>query len=1058
MPALARRLTLVLVACGLVAAAPAAHAATTTYSTATSLSSIAVGDTAVLVNGGSLTAGSLTNSGTLQFDLSNDLTVTTQLNGNGAFVKTNSGTVTLDQPNGYTGPTYIAAGTILTGFNAGDQGLGNTQQLFFTGTSGMLKYGDNSTQFASGITLAGTGALANSLTTMNVTGKITGTGVLNLFSSGSAAFPTNNVTINSPLTLAPSVPSDFVGTINVLQGLVTPSNSNNPFGDASNVIVLDGGGLAWPNAASTSTTVSNPIRLAAGGGQVAARASGGAGFLILNSVISGTGSLTRLGGTVNLFGANTFTGDTYLGTTSAGSLQLGNVDALANSTIDRPTTDQSGRLQYTGTVSSGTAFVNIGGIKGSASLGGSSGDTVNLSFGGNNQSTTFTGTLGWLDVEQLGYYNTFQKAGTGTLTLTADNRAKNGVVLANGVLAVNSDRALGVGTGLDTNNDPSPAVNTQPVVMTGGTLQLTTLFTMPRAITLQTGGGGLDTSLLSGTSVPNFPGNITGTAGLSIRANGATTGTSVGSTVLTGTNTYVGTTTILAGVVTATSNFGSVSNTVALSGGGLLAAGGARTNAYAVSLGAAHGWLRAAAAGDTLNQAATISGSGNLLSSGSGIVNLTVANTNTGDVRIVEGTLNAANVNALQNATLDMNAADIGTIGFTVAGNTTYVIGGLKGSRNIDNTGDTLSVGGNNQSTTYSGDISGAGGFTKVGSGALTLDGTNSYSGGTTVSAGSLIGNSDSLQGAITNNATIQFAQAATGTYAGSMTGSGSVTKTGAGALTLSGTNNHSGGTTVSAGRLIGTASSLQGAIANNAVVEFAQASAGTYSGAMTGSGSVTKSSAGTLTMSGSSSYSGPTSVSAGSMLVTGTIAISAVTVDSGALLGGNGLVGALTTISSGGTLSPGATAGSFGSLSLGSLSLGSTATTVLAITGTSPGVNADQVSILGAGSLAYGGTLDLAASNINGAAVGTSYTLFDFASTPTGNFSSLTALGGDYSGITWTGPVGGVWTSTTGPGVNYLTFTEGTGTLAVVPEPTSLALAALGGLGCWIAACRRRG
>ena len=59
----------------------------------------------------------------------------------------------------------------------------------------------------------------------------------------------------------------------------------------------------------------------------------------------------------------------------------------------------------------------------------------------------------------------------------------------------------------------------------------------------------------------------------------------------------------------------------------------------------------------------------------------------------------------------------------------------------------------------------------------LILTGTNSYAGGTTVSAGTLQGNTTSLQGNIVNNAAVVFDQAATGTYAGAMSGTGSLTK-----------------------------------------------------------------------------------------------------------------------------------------------------------------------------------------------------------------------------------------------------------------------------------------
>jgi autotransporter-associated beta strand protein len=505
------------------------------------------------------------------------------------------------------------------------------------------------------------------------------------------------------------------------------------------------------------------------------------------------------------------------------------------------------------------------------------------------------------------------------------------------------------------------------------------------------------------------------------------------------------------------------------------------------------------------------------------------------------------------------------------------------------------------------------------------MSGTSSYTGGSTVSAGSLIGTTSSLQGSITNNAVVEFAQATAGTYAGAMTGSGSLTKSGAGALTLTAASTYAGATDVTAGTLVVNADNVAaagvltvasgatlagsgthgGAVALNAGSTVSPgnspgtftAASGTWAGganynwqltdaagtagtnwdlfsftgaldiaatsgspflvnlwtlsgtgpdvngnasnfnanasyawriataaggvtgfaankftvntaatngaagfansvgsgqfsvantgndvnvvftpavvfdvtsgtqtqtqqgadaAMASAVSVTKTGAGAVVMNGNNTYSAATAVNGGSMIVTGTLANSAVTVAAGATLGGDGLVGALATIANSGTLAPGAAPTGLGILELGGLSLGSSATTVLAITGTTPGTDFDQVSIL-SGPLALGGTLDLAGSNIDGATVGTSYQLFDSAVTPTGSFSSLTALGGIYSGITWSGPVGGVWTSTNGTGGNYLTFTEGTGTLAVVPEPSTLAVIGLGLAGLAVAARRRR-
>jgi autotransporter-associated beta strand protein len=53
---------------------------------------------------------------------------------------------------------------------------------------------------------------------------------------------------------------------------------------------------------------------------------------------------------------------------------------------------------------------------------------------------------------------------------------------------------------------------------------------------------------------------------------------------------------------------------------------------------------------------------------------------------------------------------------------------------------DALSIGGNNGSTTYSGTLSGGGSLTKNGTGTLTLSASNTYSGLTTVSGGTLAG------------------------------------------------------------------------------------------------------------------------------------------------------------------------------------------------------------------------------------------------------------------------------------------------------------------------------
>ena len=133
-----------------------------------------------------------------------------------------------------------------------------------------------------------------------------------------------------------------------------------------------------------------------------------------------------------------------------------------------------------------------------------------------------------------------------------------------------------------------------------------------------------------------------------------------------------------------------------------------------------------------------ISGTGSLVQQGSGTTTLAAANTFTGSTRVAAGTLALGDVAALAGSTLDLDGGDTGSVSFAVAGTNTYALGGLAGSRNLANGGNSLSIGGNDANTTYAGVLSGAGSLTKTGAGTLTLSGTNTYGGATAVSAGTL--------------------------------------------------------------------------------------------------------------------------------------------------------------------------------------------------------------------------------------------------------------------------------------------------------------------------------
>ena len=379
--------------------------------------------------------------------------------------------------------------------------------------------------------------------------------------------------------------------------------------------------------------------------------------------------------------------------------------------------------------------------------------------------------------------------------------------------------------------------------------------------------------------------------------------------------------------------------------------------------------------------------------------------------------------------------------------------------------------------------IAGAATLSKSGDGALFLSGPNAYTGGTTLDGGTLtVGNADSIgssglisfgggtlqySGSNTTDYSSRFSNAVNQRYsidtaglnvtlaADLSSGGGSLAKSGAGTLTLSGSNSYSGGTTVSAGTLVGDTAGLQGAIANGGTVRFDLATTGSFSGAITGAGALEKAGAGKLVLTGVQAHSGPTAVQAGTLSLSGTIQSSSVTVDTGATLAGNGFIGSSLSVL--GTLAPGE---SPGRIEATTVTLASSATTIMEIVAAgTAGVDYDTVVVDAAGGLTYGGTLSLMFSDSSPFADGTTLHLFAFSGVPSGGFSSLaTAGGGDYANLTFA-PVGdGTWASSATPGGQYLEFSPLTGNLVIVPEPsTVVSFGIAAGLAIGLRWCRRK-
>ncbi|HTN61421.1 MAG TPA: autotransporter-associated beta strand repeat-containing protein, partial [Devosia sp.] len=203
-----------------------------------------------------------------------------------------------------------------------------------------------------------------------------------------------------------------------------------------------------------------------------------------------------------------------------------------------------------------------------------------------------------------------------------------------------------------------------------------------------------------------------------------------------------------------------------------------------------------------------------------------------------------------------------------------------------------------------SGDLAGNAQLVKSNAGTVVLQGANSYTGGTRVDAGTLIGDAAAIRGDISNDGIVVFNQSGDAAFAGDIGGSGGMVKAGLGALTLSGSSALDW--TIATGTLASTAERFGGnaAIAAGATLNFDQASDASYAGTISGGGSFFKQGPARLVMTGDSSgFGGATTVSDGTLAVDGTLG-GTLAVLAGAHLEGVGTVGT-TNIASNATLAP---------------------------------------------------------------------------------------------------------------------------------------------------------
>ncbi|ASU72957.1 autotransporter outer membrane beta-barrel domain-containing protein [Brucella abortus] len=865
-------------------------------------------------------AGDIVNNGTLVVDRSNAFDLANVISGTGSLTKNGAGTLTLSGVNSYTGGTTVSAGTLAV---RADNNLGDASGGLAINGGATLQLTDNLTT-ARGVTLgAGTATITiDGGKTAQFSNKLTGSGTLAVSGSG---------------TLILSAANDYSGNTTIASGSTLQLGDGSTDGRlAGNV--ANAGTLTFHNKGGTTFAgeISGTGSLVQNGAGALTLSGDSQGFAGTTTVSSGSLLVSgKLGGTVTVnsgatldgsgeIGGNTTVNGTLEGAsgnglTFKGDLKLGS-GSIINASFDHPggarIFDVTGDIALDGTVnvsSFGTGGPGLYHLFHYAGTSSGSGLTLGSLPGGVSVDKVYinqqvndiyvVNTTG----ATLNYWNGTQSrpqgdgllhGGNGTWTAATGNFnwTNSPSYDLNGAWDNGAFAVFGGGKGLVTVDTSAGAISasgmqfiTTGYKLSGDKLTLVPTTSNPSAKPLIRVGSGSpgDSALIAIIST-----ELTGTHGLE-KADG-------GTLILTGANTYTGGTAISGG-------------TLQLGDG---ATNGSVQGAISTGADAAHKGVLAirAAAGTPATIGNTISGTGSVSVLG-GTVTFSVANSYTGGTTLAGGT------------TIVTADANLGAVGTNVALNNGAT---LRFGANLDAThsfthafqlgtvaSDVGTLDTDGHDVAMSGVISGAGGLMKSGTGTVTLSGVNTYTGGTTLTAGTLAAASDNnlggASGGLTfNGGTLQVMgtswtstnravslQAGGGTFdiedaannfavTQGVAGAGGLTKSGSGTLTLSGANSYTGATTVSAGTLVvandntgggtttvdagavlqigtgGTSGNLAGDIANNGALVVNRSDALNLANAISGAGSLMKSGAGTLTLSGANSYTGATTVSAG--------------------------------------------------------------------------------------------------------------------------------------------------------------------------------------------------
>ncbi|MDZ7619919.1 MAG: autotransporter-associated beta strand repeat-containing protein, partial [Patescibacteria group bacterium] len=816
-------------------------------------------------SGYTLAGGTITVTGDGRISGGGDNTISSIIAGSVPIAKLGDGKLTLTGTNTFAGQITVAEGVLsINGWNADNTSgrLGQSSSrvvLGGAGTTGTLEYTgslSNSPSTLRGIELAtgGTGKvqLSSAATTrsnhyVHLNGsKIVGSGALIIDSSYNGAYTSrfiivDNTAITGPITVNP---------YSELQNNLASAGDNTPFGTGT-ITVSSNAILNVFRNASDATAILGGL---AGAGRVHAESSGVKTYKIgannestlfsgtIANSASGTGTtvaVTKIGtGTLTLSGVNTFSGplrvengalvlsgaNTFIGqvTVAGGTLRIGEWN---NHDIAGPLGQSANKVQLNG----GTIQYTGGSVAPNKSLHMAGAGTIDVV----NAGTVLN--LGAAGSNSLTGSGDIIKAGAGTLQLA---QASVGQASWSGKLIINAGTVDFFGS--DSMPKPASFVPDAVQINDGGTFAFSHSGTSPSGSSPNASigfqlGGNAGFAISSGThALQGVIANKPGQTGNLIKSGN-------GTLVLSGDNTYSGTTTVTAAALALQGGNNRISTgSPVITNGAVLALGGNNQTVGNVgSSGTGNGMVGAIENGN-------LRFTGNMyVKSGTVAANLSNAGGSTGRLWIGGDTSAAVLLAGNNTHTYSDNYA-------TIIGHSTTGAAGI------------VRMGGNNA-------LGGASNRTDVYSGTLDLNGQNAVVQQQIrlMSTGSafLVNNNTAADAATAANVVMNSANsiggAANMTLGGVVSGTGILTKIGAGSLTLSnGANTHTGAIMLDAGILLVNGSTH----ASSAVTVRANATLG---GTGTVGGATTIQSGGRLAPGnsiGTLSFGGPVTLNAGAV------------------------------------------------------------------------------------------------------------------------------------------------------------------------------------------------